>query len=268
MNLKLGKKLARYDHRDLLMSRYLDYSKLPPLPDQFGEESRIVNWGMLGNDNAGNCVWAGSAHETMLWTAIGSTPAKFDDASVNSDYSAVTDYNPADPATDQGTDMHDAIKYRQQVGIIDADGKRHKIGAYVWLEPGNLKMLLYSMFLFKAVGIGVRFPNSAMDQFNSGAPWSVVGGATVSGGHYVSGVCQREDPACVSWARVQPFTNGFYQTYNDESVVMFSEEALKCGRTPEGFRAQELMKDLEVLGSPVVTKKSRKFVSLISKVES
>jgi hypothetical protein len=27
----------------------------------------VAHWGMLGNDHYGDCVWAGAAHETMLW---------------------------------------------------------------------------------------------------------------------------------------------------------------------------------------------------------
>src|ERR1700752_3812644 len=114
MNLKLGKLPAKYDHRDLMMERYLDLSKLPPLPKAFGHEGLISDWGMLGNDQVGDCTMAGSDHETMLWCAMAGGNATFETANTLADYSALTGYNPSDPNTDQGADMHDVMKYRQQ----------------------------------------------------------------------------------------------------------------------------------------------------------
>lgn len=251
MNLKLGKREAQFDHRDLLMAKYLDMSKLPPIPDRFGHENLISNWGMLGNADAGDCVFAGAAHETMLWTAEGDpATALFDDDSVLSDYSAVTGYKASDPNTDQGTDMHDAMKYRRNVGVLDASGKRHKISAYIWLEPGNIDHLLAATYLFGAVGVGIQFPNSAMSQFNAGIPWSVVGGARIVGGHYVPCIANRNNLLIVSWGKIQEMTRGFFQKYCDEAVAMLSLEALIATgplKTIDGFNITELVKDIGLL---------------------
>lgn len=245
---KLGKLPAQYDHRDLLMAKYLDISKLPPIPDQFGHETLISDWGMLGNNNWGDCVWAGAGHETMLWTKESAvTDASFTDANVLSDYSAVTGFTQSDPNTDQGTDMHDAMKYRRQTGIVDSSGKRHKIGAYIWLEPGNVQHLLAAVYLFGAVGVGFEFPGSAMDQFNSGLPWAVVGGSQIQGGHYVPVVANRKNLVAVTWGQLQQMTTGFYQKFNDESVAMISADFLTSGKTPEGFDVKSLVADADLL---------------------
>jgi hypothetical protein len=245
----LGKKKATYDHRDLMMARYLDLSKLPPLPDNFGSEGLVGDWGMYGNDNCGDCVWAGAAHETMLWSRIGAAPdAVFNDTTVLSDYTALTGFDPNDPATDQGTDMHEAMNYRRNIGILDANGVRHKIAAYVWLEPGNLQQLYYATYLFKAAGIGIQFPDSAMDQFNKDLPWAVVGGSQVNGGHYIPAIAKRANNImCVSWSKPQLMTPAFYTKFNDETAAMISEEFLTNGKSPEGFDLPTLIRDLGMI---------------------
>jgi hypothetical protein len=103
----------------------------------------------------------------------------FDDASVLSDYSAATGFKPDDPGSDKGTNVHDALSYRRHTGIVDADGARHQSGAYVSLDPKNWQHLEQATYIFGAVGIGIEFPDSAMQQFNAGEPWDVVNGAHI-----------------------------------------------------------------------------------------
>ena len=129
---------------------------------------------MFGNDTySGNCVFAGAAHETMLWLAQVGTPRQFSTANALSDYAAVTGFNPAKPETDQGTDMQQAAAYRQKTGIIDAGGIRHKVDAYVALAPGDPDLLALAAWLTGAVGMGVRMPKSAEGQFDRGEPWDI-----------------------------------------------------------------------------------------------
>lgn len=256
--LMLGKKDATYDHRDLQFAHYRTGAPLPPHPAQFGHETLVgSDWQMLGNgpDNtvlagfqgAGDCVFAGGAHETMLWTLEAGSPATFTGANAISDYSAVTGYDPKNPNSDQGTDVRTALKYRQDTGLIDSKGVRHKIGAYVALEPGNTDHLLEALYLFGAVGIGIQFPNSAMDQFNKGKPWSVTHGAKIEGGHYIPLVANRVNLECVTWGKVQQVTLQFYKKYCDEAWGILDPEMLKAGKSIDGFDLAGLQADLTAL---------------------
>jgi len=66
--LKLGKKPARPGAVKFKFANFLLKPKLPTPPKVFGHEGLIgANWAVLGNDHYGDCVWAGAAHETMLW---------------------------------------------------------------------------------------------------------------------------------------------------------------------------------------------------------
>jgi hypothetical protein len=174
MPLMLGKTPARPGAVKLKMSNYIDRGALPKPPATFGHERLVTRWGMLGNDAAGCCVFSGAGHETMLWNREAGRTAKISTASTLRNYSAVTGYDPNTGANDNGTDMEEAAKYRRKTGLIDADGKAHKIGAYVALEPGNLDQLWLASWLFDGVGIGVEFPAQWMDAFNKRNVWDRV----------------------------------------------------------------------------------------------
>lgn len=238
--LKLGKAPAKYDPKLIHLSQF-ETTTTPPkqAPIGFGHYKTIsADWGMLGNDSLGDCVWAGSAHETMILTKLAGPVAVFSNASVISDYSACAGYNPANPNSDQGTDMGQAMSYRRNTGIADAYGKRHLVGAYMGLEPGNWTQLLEALYAFEVVGIGIEFPQSAMDQFNAGQPWSVVkGNSPIEGGHYIPvvGRPNLNYVEVVTWGTAIRMTKAFYQKYNDESYAFVSQEDLTNGKSIEGY---------------------------------
>jgi len=243
--MKLGKLPARNDSVKLRLATYVKPTVLPKVPANFGHENAVRDWQMLANDRFGDCVFAGAAHETMLWAGANGRAVQFTDSAVLSDYSALTGFNEADPATDQGTDMQKAASYRRKVGVVDALGTRHKVAAYLALEPGNVKQLAEAAYLFGAVGIGLEFPDSAMDQFNKGEPWSFRRGSRIEGGHYVPVVGFRDGYIdVVTWGRVQRMTQAFYTRYCDEAIVYLSPEYLTGGKSPEAFDAATLQRDL------------------------
>jgi hypothetical protein len=249
--LKLGKKPARPGAVKFKLANYLEKLKLPTPPKVFGHEGLVGDsWGMLGNDHYGDCVWAGAAHETMLWNKEAARTVTFNNQSVLKDYSAVTGFNPNDPNTDQGTDMQVAASYRRKTGVHDAAGKRHKVIAYLALTTGNPDQLALAIYLFGATGIGIKFPNTAMDQFNAGKPWDVTKNAKIEGGHYIPGLGRdaKGNFVVVTWGKIQLMTPRFYQKYCDEVVAYVSEEALTTsGKTMEGFNLAQLKADLNAL---------------------
>lgn len=254
MPLQLGKKQYVPDSRDL---RFADFKKpkitLPKVPTTFGHEKGL-QWGMLGNgpddtvtpgfNGAGDCVFAAAAHETQLWLNEAGVPSPrflFNGQTTISDYSAVTGYQVGQDWTDNGTEIREALKYRQKTGILDTKGNRHRIGAYLALDPHNHKDVLLAMYLFGACEIGFAFPDSAWDQL--GQKWTVVPGAQIEGGHDVPLVARRSGGwRCVTWGANQYMSVAFYDQYVDEAWCLISPESLKLttGRTYEGFNLQDL----------------------------
>ena len=247
MTLRLGKTPARLGAVTFKLTDYL--TTLPTPPANFGHEGLVSSWGMLGNDAVGDCVLAGGAHETEMWCDEGGTSAPFTAASVLSDYSAITGYDPSDPSTDKGTDMQAAASYRRKTGLLDANGNRHKVGAYLSITPGNVHEHLTALYLFGAVGVGLTLPESAMTQFGKGLYWSYNSRSPVAGGHYVPLVAKRGTHlVCVTWGRLQSMTQRFFSACNDESIVYLSPEMLNGqGKSPEGFNLAQLNADLAAL---------------------
>ena len=205
---------------------------------------------MLGNDQYGDCVWAGAAHETMLWNKEAARTVAFNNTGVLKDYSAVTGFKPNDPSTDNGTDMQVAASYRRKTGVLDGQGKRHKVTAYLALKVGDIDQLALAIYLFGATGIGIKFPGSAMDQFNAGKPWDVVSNAKIEGGHYIPGVGrdQSGNIVIVTWGKTQLMTPRFFKKYCDEVIAYVSTEAIATGgKTLDGFDLVQLEKDLNAL---------------------
>lgn len=242
--LRTGKLPAVYDPGAIL---YREYLKVTPVPSKVNPPP-ITAWGMLGNDDYGDCFWAGSDHETMRWNHDAGKNVTFKDANALADYAAATGFKPTDPNTDAGTEVVAGYKYRRKTGVIDAHSRRHRLGAYVSIEPGHQAHVEQAIWELGAAGVGVRFPQSAMDQFNKGKPWSVVPGPEPQDGHYI--------PAfgydltylyVVTWGRIQAMTWAFFRKYCDEAFGLLSSEFLTKGLSPAGFDLKQLTHDLSSL---------------------
>ena len=122
------------------------------------------------------------------------------------------------------------------------------------LEVASQKGPLVTILLRLLVGIGILFPQSAMEQFNNGEVWDIVPNSPIEGGHYVPLVAKRDNIMCVTWGAKQGMTEEFFQRYNDESVVYLSPEMFVNRKSPEGFDYDQLLSDLQHLNpsSPVL----------------
>src|ERR1700744_2510814 len=86
---KLGKLPAQEHAYKLKLTDYTS-TALPKAPPPFGHYKVVPSaWGMFANDKYGDCVWAGAAHEHMLWTSQVGCEALFTDENVLAGYSAV-----------------------------------------------------------------------------------------------------------------------------------------------------------------------------------
>lgn len=244
---KLGKLPARKDAVKFKLSLF--GAKLPTPPKEYGHyDLEGANWEMLGNDQYGDCVWAGAGHEYMLWNKEATKDVVFTTDNVLAAYTAVTGFNPNDPDSDQGTDMELAAKYRRRTGVVDDKGTRHKVGAYLAIEPNNRTELKQAVSTFSAVGIGIQVPESAQTQFSEGKPWTVVKNSPIEGGHYVPVVgYDSKYLYVVTWGQVQKMAWAFFDKYNDEGIAYLSEEMLTNGKSIDGVDLTSLNSILKAL---------------------
>lgn len=255
---KLGKKPARPGAAKLRLSTYLPKDTIKGIPPVFGYQKDVAVWGMLGNDTVGDCAEADAWHQTMLLNSEQIPPRLIDvtDQTAIQTYSAVTGFDPSqtDAAgnnpTDQGTDVLQLAEYRRTVGLTDAAGTVHRVGAYLALDQGNVSQLRAAIYLFGgAVSIGVQLPDSAQTQFQNGDAWSPVAGAQIEGGHCITGVAGDNDGniGVITWGAFQWMTSAFYRRYNDESIVYLSTEFLTASVSPEGFDLAQLTANMAEL---------------------
>jgi hypothetical protein len=249
--LKLGKSVARHDPRTLLLASYVTPA-LPTPPASFDLTSKVKSWGMMDNDQIGDCTCAAAGHLLMEWTANGGkkmfTPT---DKQIVAAYSAITGYNPTTGANDNGANEIDVLNYWRQSGIAG-----HKIGAYVALEPSNHNHVMDSVYIFEGCYIGVQLPISAQAQVQNHKPWSVPPGGPTGdgkpgswGGHAVPVVAyDSRGLIVVTWGALQGMTWSFWEAYCDEAYAILSPDYLDGKQqAPQGFSLQQLEADLEDL---------------------
>lgn len=249
LTYKLGK-LPASNKCKLKLRDYIDLSKLPDPPENFGHQALVPDWQMLGNDALGDCAIAGPYHALMYWNATAGTPINVDTECTISAYSAITGYDPSDPSTDQGSDVNDVANYWRTTGLTDADGKVHKIDAFVALETGNVDELWIGTYLFEGVGIGVAMPQEWMDATNEGKVWDEVSDPNIEGGHYIFGTGRVDGNLnIVTWGQNQLLTPAGYEQFSDEALVYFDEEIFNKGKDIDGFDVATLKADLLALAN-------------------
>lgn len=204
------------------------------------------SWGMLANDQWGDCTCAGVGHKRIgdVFVNQGRT-LKVTDKDALALYSAVTGFNPNDPSTDQGAVCQDVLDYWRRNGFLG-----EKIVAFAKVDLSNVTEAKQAIALFGQIYCGFNFPGSAMDQFNAGQPWDVVKGARIEGGHCVTiGAFDATGLECVTWGRVQKLTWAFLKKYFDEAWVIVTPDMIdpKSGKDIAGYDLYTLGQDFAAL---------------------
>ena len=249
MRLKYGKLPFVASHKDFLFSKYRTPSPLPPRPPCYGRETAVADYGMLGNDQVGDCAIAGPMHLAMIWTAAAGNPVTFTTQSALAAYSAIAGYDPNNPETDVGCQLRDVLEYWRTTGFTDAAGNIHKIGAYLNIQPQDMQSIDEAMYLFAGVVSGFEVPASMQDQFAADQPLTVVSGSPIEGGHCMpeAGLRDTYIPG-LTWGAVAQITLPFHAAYCDEVWAVISQDELNGnGASPEGFDWAQLQADLAAL---------------------
>jgi hypothetical protein len=222
----------------LKLGHFLTATAYSP-PPAANWDGKVSAFDVLGNDAVGDCALAAQSHALQTWTANAGTEVTPTTEDTLRAYSEVTGYDPADPSTDQGTVMQDALAYWRRTGM-PIGGTRHKILAFAEVDHRNPVELDAAIALFGEVLLGLSFPASAMDAFNQNEPWDVWeddGG--IEGGHAVCSA--RYDTytgtwRVITWGREQEATAAFFSKYLDEAWCAISPEWIAAnGTTPSGL---------------------------------
>jgi hypothetical protein len=240
MNLRLGKKAAKFNPYALRMSHYVDTAYVPP-PFSDNTPHDFDAWGVMMNDTLGDCTIAACGHALQVFTGGKITES---DSVIESYYSKWCGYVPGNPATDNGGVELDVLNDWKSQGF---DG--HVLEGFVQPQPQNLSHVMHSIAEFGGVYIGFQVPVSAMSQFQNGQVWDVVANdGGIAGGHAVfCPAYHTMDPTynkettitCITWGQKQKMTIPFWERYCDESHTL-----LAAAWQPSGVNLAKLRADL------------------------
>jgi hypothetical protein len=203
-------------------------------------------WGMLGNDQYGDCTCAGVGHMRIgdVFVNQGAT-LTVTTAQALAFYSAITGFRPDDPSTDQGAVCQDVLDYWRKNGFLG-----EKIVAFARVNVKSAKEVRQAIQIFGQLYTGFQVPDSAMEQFNAGQPWDVVEGASIEGGHCVTvGAYDKDGLTAVTWGKTQRLTWDFWDAYFEEAWVVVGPDDINpsSGLDARGLNLGALQADFTAL---------------------
>lgn len=245
--MKLGKLQPRHDSRTLQFADYISTS-LPQPADSLDGTYGVTDWGVMLNDQIGDCAVACPGHMVMPWTKASSgIVKKIPDEEILKAYSDISGYDPNTGRGDNGCVVLDVLNYWRNTGIGN-----DKLGAYAELEPNNHDHVKLSLSVFGGTYLGINLPRSAQSQV--GGVWTVSRWFWLNrpgswGGHAVPVVSyDSRTLTVVTWGKLQKMTWQFFDKYTDEAYVCLSPDWLKPdGKSVSGFDKETLLTDLEAL---------------------
>ena len=217
---------------------------LPPIPSAIDWGGKITNWGMMENDQVGDCVLAAIGHADMVYTSNASTLITPSDDDILGAYSDITGYVYGNKDTDHGTNLVEAMNYWQSKGL----GGR-KIVSYVAANPDNIEHVKAAIALFGSIIVGVDLPDDAEATFEAGNPWTNAANRNYEGGHGMEAHGYDENFIYLTtWGRVQRATWGWMLAFCNETLVPISADWFNAvGYSPNGFNMAQLMADQAAL---------------------
>ena len=246
--IKLGRKRSVHDRRTLMLSRYLTAPLAPPPAASDFTPKVTTQWGMLLNDQIGDCVIAAAGHIEMVHSFNIGQSFVPSDHSIMVDYEQVGGYSPLNPATDQGCDPLTALKFWRNTGISG-----HTIDGFAAFNAAYEPRYMQAIFLFESAFLGLSLPLAAQ-QFQDGKPWDIPAGQDATGdwepyswgGHMVMAP-KYDAQYCyvVTWGKLVPVSWRFMLTYCDEAYAVWSKDMLDAlGKTPSGLDVATMQADL------------------------
>ena len=208
------------------------------VPSSVDYYSHVAAWQMLGNDEWGDCVFAGDGHVVIQQTAYGLGKAQdVTTSQVLAAYSAVTGFNPnagppGDNPTDNGSTVANGLEYLRTKGIGG-----FKIAAYGSIDVSDHQAVKRGIEDFGALSLGIEVPDSMIQQFQEGKPFTVVPGAQIEGGHCIIAVGYDQEYVYVAtWGTVAKMTWAFWDAYVGEAhAVISSDWTTVTGLSLEAF---------------------------------
>ncbi len=238
-----------------LLARYVVASTFQ-VPTSCNRDYPTLNYGMLANDNIGDCVIAELYHKIMHMHQGVKKPVPNPTVLtplVVEVYSAITGYVPGDDTTDNGTDPAQAYAYWKHHGLPwpDPSGKTalHHILGLAQVLPHDGANLMRGIYEFDGAGLSLALPLAwqQMDIWDAGGDpqkdpnWQAGGW----GGHQVLGVSyDSQHIAIITWGGIKLMTWRGWGTYGELALVAVTQDQIGSGVSETGLDLKALSADI------------------------
>lgn len=179
----LGKLPVKKDERLIPLKAVLRQKAKLPTEWSFDKSNPGIPLHMYGNDQYGDCVMAARANQEVRFELTETKKLL-----TITEKEVVNEYFRESGGVDSGLVMSDSLKAWHTLGWT-AGGKRLYIDGYTGINPKSRDEIMQAAYAKIGVPIGLALPQSAMDQFDAGKPWTLVKGPSGEpgslGGHCV-----------------------------------------------------------------------------------
>jgi hypothetical protein len=199
-----------------------------------------TDWGMLGNDQWGDCTIAGADHVIEADSAVATQPFTLPSLNaVEHEYFGLTG------GPDSGLVLSKVLKAWRASGMFT-----NKLAAYAPVQVTNTTLLQQCIEWFGTAYVGVNLPQPAEGQFNPDGSgiWDLTGTAAdqqIEGGHCIVLVAyDGEYLYAVTWGAIVSVTYGWWARYGDEAWATITQEFVARGGDARGISLSSLEADL------------------------
>jgi len=253
---KSGKKQALIDHRIPRMSIFTQ-NKLPPAPPAYDWSTKVTEWGMLGNDQWGDCVECAILHWIMQMSTYAGHPlvATLQEAEKFYEF---TGFKQDDVSTDQGSYVlgtDGAIPYWGSQGVM-CGGQLSKVAGFLQIRRLNPVEWMQGIYYFGGMLTGIQLPPSILGGDFVPELWTDYSGVP-EGGHeiLINGYEPTNLPNAggrlwtnISWGQPYKMTETFLKHVIDETVVVIDPIEFDAhGVTALNLNFAQLTADLGLL---------------------
>ena len=167
---RLGKLAPRRDPRTYCL--HVPLMAAMSLPPASRDWSQGVAYRMWGNDRYGDCAFAAHAALVSTWTHAAQADVVLTDAEVLANYAAVTGFDPATGANDNGTVLLDQINHWRRTGLERPGQTLDYLTAYGLINPSNVAAIKRAIAYLGGVMAGVQVPKGFM-ALGLGETWDI-----------------------------------------------------------------------------------------------
>jgi hypothetical protein len=242
MKHKFGRKPRHFDPRIQKLKAL--FTKLPTPPASVDWTKGLTQFGMMLNDQLGDCTCAAVYHAKQIWSVNTGVENTQPDSEVLALYEKACGYVPGNEDTDQGGVEQDVLYYLYKNGMPLSGGTVDKILAYVEINQTQLPEVKLTISEFGVAYIGIQVPASIYDQNNNVLPvWDYTDPKSqILGGHAV--VLVGYDSTAftfISWGQLYKMTWAFFQNYCQEAYAIADRSWFNSGnKSPLGLTLSQL----------------------------